>query len=155
MREATGRNDGPQVEAYLREIGLPKGYEWCSAFCVWSFRQAGLHVPSYGRARSWFTAERTIHRADWLRQPESLGQGHLRRRHEPHQLPRAGDLVGYRFRGSAHINHVGFLDSEWGAGASVTTVEGNTNQAGSRTGNGVWRNIRHKRMLYAVARYVP
>ncbi|GGG60470.1 CHAP domain-containing protein [Hymenobacter glacieicola] len=153
VREATGRNDGARVEAYLREIGLPKGYQWCSAFCVWCFRQAGIKAPSYGMARSWFTPARLLYRQGWEQRPAELGHGNLRRRHAPRLLPQPGDLVGYRFSGSVAINHVGFLDSDWGSGPSVTTVEGNTNLVGSRTGNGVWRNIRHKRMIYALARH--
>ena len=32
VREATGRNDGKQVELYLKSVGLGKGYAWCAAF---------------------------------------------------------------------------------------------------------------------------
>jgi hypothetical protein len=32
IREATGNNDGPQVEAYLATVGLKKGELWCAVF---------------------------------------------------------------------------------------------------------------------------
>lgn len=34
VRELTGRNDGPEVEKYLKSVGLGKGYAWCMAFSI-------------------------------------------------------------------------------------------------------------------------
>jgi hypothetical protein len=151
QREATGRNDGPYVKECLSEIGLPEGYMWCSAHVVRCFRRAGYTVPSYGKAASWFTPARTIYTANQARPVTSLGHGQLRHRHDPLVTPRYGDVVGFTW-GGPRIAHTGFLDDEWEGRSSVYTNEGNTNLAGSRNGNGVWRNLRHKRMIYAVAR---
>lgn len=109
-------------------------------------------MPPFGRAASWFTPERTIYVAGRDRPVKGMGHGQLRHRHDPLVVPMPGDLVGYDFS-PGRITHVGFLDdSGWAERSSVYTVEGNTNLAGSREGNGVWRNLRHKRMIYAVAR---
>ncbi|HRN93068.1 MAG TPA: hypothetical protein PLS87_11660, partial [Ferruginibacter sp.] len=32
VREATGKNDGQEVELFLKSVGLGKGYPWCAAF---------------------------------------------------------------------------------------------------------------------------
>lgn len=40
IKEKTGKNDGPEVEAYLKSIGLPKGNPYCVAGHYWSFIQA-------------------------------------------------------------------------------------------------------------------
>lgn len=152
QREATGRNDGPYVKECLKEIGLPEGHMWCSAHVVRCFRRAGFKVPGYGLAASWFTPARTIYKADAPARPVAhLGHGAMRHRHEPLVTPQFGDVVGFTWN-SGRIKHAGFLDDEWVGRSSVYTNEGNTNLAGSRDGNGVWRNLRHKRMIYVVAR---
>jgi hypothetical protein len=143
------------VAECLREIGLPEGHLWCSAHVVRCFRRAGVRVPSYGKAASWFTPARTIYRADQEQRIATLGQGQLRHRNDPSVAPRYGDLVGFTW-GGPRIAHVGFLDDEWNNGrSSVYTNEGNTNLAGSRNGNGVWRNLRHKRMIHVIAKVLP
>jgi hypothetical protein len=42
IKEATGNNDGPRVEEYLRYTNLGSGYEWCSAFVCWGAPVKGL-----------------------------------------------------------------------------------------------------------------
>ena len=44
VREKTGKNDGPQVEAYLKAVGLPAGYAWCVAFAYWCFSRAAGQI---------------------------------------------------------------------------------------------------------------
>ena len=147
-----GYNAGPYVKECLKEIGLPEGHMWCSAHVVRCFRRAGFKVPPYGLASSWFTPERTIYNAAAPARPVTeLGQGAMRHRNDPLVTPQPGDVVGFTW-GAPRIKHVGFLDDEWVGRSSVYTNEGNTNLAGSRDGNGVWRNLRHKRMIHVVAR---
>lgn len=51
------------------------------------------------------------------------------------------------------VAHVGFIDA-WPDGDYVITVEGNTNMAGSREGDGVYRKRRPKQSIYQVSRWV-
>lgn len=67
--------------------------------------------------------------------------------------PRQADVFGIYFPEKKRIAHVGYID-RW-SDKTVTTVEGNTNQAGSREGDGVYRKIRLTRQIYAVSRYIP
>lgn len=63
-----------------------------------------------------------------------------------------GDVFGLYFPEKARIAHVGFID-QWD-GTWLTTVEGNTNDSGSREGDGVYRKKRLVRTVYKVARYI-
>ena len=68
------------------------------------------------------------------------------------QPPTAGDVFGIFFAEKKRIAHCGFIDvwdSKW-----VITVEGNTNEKGSREGDGVYRKRRLAQQLYCIARYV-
>jgi len=49
------------------------------------------------------------------------------------------------------VAHVGFVD-QWQS-KYVITVEGNTNEAGSREGDGVYRKRRPIKSIYIVANY--
>ena len=67
-------------------------------------------------------------------------------------IPKSGDVFGLYFPEKGRIAHVGFID-QWD-GKWLITVEGNTNEAGSREGDGVYRKKRLVRTVYKVARYV-
>ncbi|WP_460444297.1 CHAP domain-containing protein, partial [Amycolatopsis magusensis] len=137
VREATGRNDGREVEKYLRSAGLGKGYAWCGAFVNWCLRQNGCPTPSGPAwAPSWFPAKRLVYA--W---GKPIGKG-----------PSTGDVFGIWFANLKRIGHVGYVH-EWGD-SSVITVEGNTNEAGSREGDGVYRKRRLKRSIYRVSNWI-
>ena len=44
IREATGNNDGTDVEKYLKSGGLGKGYPWCGSFVNWTLNNSGINV---------------------------------------------------------------------------------------------------------------
>lgn len=60
-------------------------------------------------------------------------------------------MFGIWFQKLGRIAHVGFIH-EWGC-EWVVTVEGNTNDAGSREGDGVYMKRRINRQIYKVARW--
>ena len=67
-------------------------------------------------------------------------------------LPQKGDVFGIWFPDKGRIAHVGFVDSwsdKW-----LITVEGNTNEAGSREGDGVWRKRRLVASVYQVSDFI-
>lgn len=64
VHEQGGNNKGPEVDEYLRSVGLEPGNAWCAAFLFWCFSQARLGtalvnpVPKVGSAiRVWRLAE--------------------------------------------------------------------------------------------------
>lgn len=130
VREATGHNDGADVEKYLSTTGLGKGFAWCAAFVNWAHQQCGYSGPRAAAAWSpaWFPTSKLV------------------------THPQQGDVFGIYFASKKRIAHVGFID-RW-EGNKAYTVEGNTNEAGSREGDGVYRKIRLQSQIYKVARWI-
>ncbi len=127
VRELSGRNDGARVEVYLRHVGLKKGYAWCAAFVSWVHGQAGYAKPKSAWSPDLFPASKRCLSA----QP--------------------GAVLGIYIPALKRIAHVGLVTGirqDW-----VESIEGNTNAAGSREGDGVYRRFRHKRFINAYAIY--
>lgn len=121
-----GQNAGPEVEKYLREVGLGPGYSWCGAFVAWVFaeavRQGGyddLVGPPLFKGSA--GALRTLALNPMLRVDQPVWPGIYVLDH--------GDGKG----------HVGF-GIEPLANGIFRDVSGNTNSAGSREGDSVWEH---------------
>lgn len=122
VREATGHNDGPQVETYLKSIGLGKGYSWCMAFVYWCTLQA---------------ANALNRRTPLVKTGGVLNQWETTLCHRT-QIPTAGCI--FIIDEGKGLGHTGFVESV--AGDLIHTIEGNTNNDGSREGIGVFRRVR-------------
>jgi hypothetical protein len=136
VREATGKNDGKQVEAYLRATGLGKGYSWCAAFVRWCFDQAGVKTSITAWSPSAHNSRNVVyHKRQLLKQVQpadvfTLWYSHLKR-----------------------VGHTGFVDRIENSKV-VVTVEGNTNQAGSREGDGVYLKKRSLHTIHSITRWL-
>ncbi|MGV3508178.1 MAG: CHAP domain-containing protein [Sphingobacteriaceae bacterium] len=139
VKELSGKNDGTEVEKYLRYVGLKKGNPWCAAFVCWALGEAGISNPKSGWSPELFPASKVI----WQRS-RSLNAGF--------ENPQAGDVFGIWFSDKGRIAHVGFIDS-WD-GKWMISVEGNTNEAGSAEGDGVYRKRRLCSSLYQVSDFI-
>ncbi|MDR6785239.1 hypothetical protein J2X78_003813 [Pedobacter africanus] len=122
--ERTNKNDGERIAEYLRycNIGTPAPY--CAAFLSFVFGQAGLKQPRTAWSPALFPVSRLV------------------------KEPKPGIVYGIYFAKLGRIGHCGITESlrhSW-----LTGIEGNTNVAGSRDGDGVYRRIRHTR---TIARY--
>ena len=137
VRELTGHNDGKSVEMYLHYCGLEKGEPWCASFVCWCLGQNKVPNPRAGFCPALFTPKTVI----WKRTAKTNTI-----------TPMPGDAFGLYFPEKGRIAHTGFVHV-WGT-KEVTTVEGNTNEAGSREGDGVYKKIRLTRQIYAVARFI-
>ena len=135
-RELTGHNDGKSVEMYLRYCKLSKGEPWCAAFVCWCLGQNKITNPRSGYCPDLFSPKSTI----W------------KRNNHNNITPIPTDVFGLFFPEKGRIAHVGFIE-HWSS-STITTVEGNTNEAGSREGDGVYRKIRLTRQIYAVTRFI-
>ena len=128
IREKTGRNDGPQIEQFLKVVNLKKGDPWCGAFISWLFHKMGRLKP----------------RSGWT--PDLFPNSRLTK------LALTGNLIGIYFPEKKRIAHVGMiecLDGDW-----IIAIEGNTNLQGSREGDGVYRKRRHKRSVAKISDWV-
>lgn len=138
IRELTGNNDGKQVETYLSAVKLNKGNAWCAAFVSWVFQQCGVINPMSGWCPNWFPADKVIYKID----KPTINQ----------ETPQPGDVFGIYFPSKKRIAHVGFI-IQWTDRYAVT-IEGNTNEAGSREGDGVYNKKRLKRQVYAISSWI-
>ena len=114
--EATGNNDGERVSAYLASVHLKKGQPWCAAFVSWVFMQGGYSLPRTAWSPDLFTA-----------------------RVKTKQILPA-NVMGIWFPKLNRIAHVGLEERQ--QGNWLILIEGNTNVAGSREGDGVYRKRR-------------
>jgi len=136
VRELTGNNDGERVEEYLASCGLTRGNAWCAAFVTWCFKKSGVKTVVSAWSPSWF-AKNVIY---------TKGA-------RDNLTPERADVFGIYFANLGRIAHVGFID-EWKSGSYCMTVEGNTNDVGSREGDGVYRKRRLKSQIYKVSSWL-
>ena len=137
VREASGKNDGYDVALFLQSTGLSEGYAWCAAFVNYCLEKAGVHTDKSAWSPAWFPKEKIVYQRNvsMIRKP----------------LP--GDVFGIYFVKKKRIAHVGFIH-RWSDGSGVITVEGNTNKAGSREGDGVYKKFRMKSQIHSVADWI-
>jgi hypothetical protein len=138
-----GANSGAQVEGYLRYVSLKKGSPWCAAFVCWAYGQAKVANPRTGWSPDLFKKEHVV----WERQVQYGQKSKVQT-----DTPKRADIFGIYFPEKGRIAHTGFIDS-WG-NKWLVTVEGNTNGAGSREGDGVYRKRRLVKSIYSVSRYI-
>ncbi|WP_372622564.1 peptidoglycan-binding protein [Falsiroseomonas sp.] len=129
-----GSNRGPEVERYLASVGLGGGFAWCAAFVHWcgeeGAKQAGLanRVPrTAGVLEMWRRAQR-----------DGLPCVTAEAAREQPGLVTAGMVFIMRF--SATTGHTGFVEAR--DSGRLVTIEGNSNDSGSREGTGVFRLTR-------------
>ena len=127
QEQPKGSNKGEQVEQYLAAVGLPGGYSWCMAFVQWCFKQAGIKFPfvSAGVLSVW---------------------AHTIANHTYN--PQTGDVFIMEFgHGLGHTGIVESVDGDY-----INTIEGNTNDDGSREGYEVARRKRKKSSILGYIR---
>lgn len=128
VREATGHNDGKMIETYLLYTGLPKGNPWCAAFLSWVFGANGYRLP----------------RTAWS--PDLFPGKRLTKEVKP------GNIYGLYSNIKRRIVHCGIMDKA--DGDWIVGIEGNTNNAGSVEGDGVYIKRRHKRTVHLIASWI-
>lgn len=121
-----GSNGGPQVNKYLKSVGLGPGYAWCMAFVYWCVNEAAKELDRKNPL---------VKTAGVLLQWNSVN---LRLLPARSSAVKPGDIFIMQF---AHgLGHTGFVEKV-GKGI-IYTIEGNTNDDGSREGYEVARRQR-------------
>lgn len=128
------KDRGPIVDLFFKDCGVQPGLPWCACFVNHNLLLAGGRGPG-GPAwsPSWFPERRII----WKRGERDI------------TFPK-GTVIGIWFQSLGRIGHVGIVYEDLGNGR-VRTVEGNTNNNGSRVGDGVYFRERDKAQIYAVS----
>jgi len=138
MEEPPGSNRGPRVDAYARAIGLDPAdaLPWCAAFVYWCFEQA---AAAEGTANP---LVRTAGVLDHWSRARDRGVRVVtggRAKSNP-ELVRPGMIFIMDFGQGA--GHTGLVEEV--VGGRLVTIEGNTNDGGSREGIGVFRRTGRK-----------
>jgi len=130
VREKGGNNCGPEIEMFQKSIGLEKGDPWCAAFVCFCIKEAAKNLG----AKPKFEYGGSVYKL-WTRNP-GLQMS------EPtenciflidHGLSKAGTRIG----------HTGFcVGRNQSHTETLETMEGNTNAAGSRDGDGCYHKSR-------------
>lgn len=156
VREVGCNNCGPQIREYQEATWLaPGAWPWCAAFVAWCVREAIDAVGGvvrFNRPRTagawdlenWATDRR---QSDGAPQRRSGGSdaGVTMIKPLSTQAVMPGDIVVFTF------SHVGIALGQAGA-QHVLTVEGNTNAAGSREGDGVYERRRARTSVRSIIR---
>ena len=129
-----GSNWGPDVKKYLNSVGINFPAPWCMAFVYWCFSQAAERmavknqlVKTGGVMQHWNKAPkfRVVH-------------------------PQPGDIFIMDYgKGLGHTGIVVKVNAD-----SVETIEGNTNDEGSREGFEVCTRVRSKSRIKGYLRYI-
>lgn len=131
VRETTGKNDGPWVEAIQRTTGNKRGDPWCASFVNFVLDIAYRDLNPLPATAS----------CDVL-------LAHARTHGLLTATPVPGDLFLVMKTKSDAI-HTGIVTEV--LPTVVRTIEGNTNREGAREGNGVWARERPRAGLLFVA----
>lgn len=125
-----GSNWGEPVKTYLHSVGIDFPASWCAAFVYWCYNQTGLPNPlvkTGGVLRHWGEANKALRVTD----------------------PEPGDIFIMDFgKGLGHTGIVEKVDATF-----VYTIEGNSNDSGSREGIEVTRKQRPKTKIKGYLRY--
>ncbi len=124
--EPKGSNSGPVVNQYLRSVGLGKGYPWCMAFVYWCVDQAAKMLEIKNPLQK---------TGGVMLQYATTG---LRKLPKTSGAIKPGDIFIMEF--GHGTGHTGFVEKI--EGSIVYTIEGNTNDDGSREGYEVARRKR-------------
>ena len=133
VSEVDGSNCGPRVDVYKAATWLDpdKGWPWCAAFICWLVREAiegeDISFKRPQTAGAWDFE-------NWARKQVSKG---VELRKPTNEDIKAGDIVVITF------SHIGLAVKDIDSSGYVTTIEGNTNGAGSREGGSVLEKKRH------------
>jgi hypothetical protein len=131
-----GSNSGPQVDQYLRSVSLGPGFAWCMAFVYWCVNEACKQLEIVNPIMKTggvlyqyrHTKCRTIPAKSW-------------------QAVKPGDIFIMVFKnGNGHTGIVKKIEN-----GIVYTVEGNTNDEGSREGYEV---CERERALTSIAGFI-
>lgn len=136
LRELTGNNDHPTITQWMKECGLrgDLGYPWCAAAQTGIHNEAMITNPESARVVDWFNYNIT-----WKRGWIDSG------------IPKRGMVGGIYYPNLRRYGHIVLIVGE--DKKNYYTLEGNTNGAGAREGDGFYRKIRSKESIAVIADY--
>lgn len=133
VHEQGGNNTGPEVDQYLASVGLNPGYAWCASFLYWCFRQAIQRRPiDLAPGVDYFPPPNPCPRTGSALKLWKLSDMAWR---DSNPAPGAVYVLDH----GKGVGHAGIVETADSTGV-LTEISGNTNAAGSREGNCVYRH---------------
>ena len=120
---------------WLNPGGVTDSYPWCCSFVSMCVQKLIRQHSIYAHVRPPKTASVSGFRTRWAPNQNCLIFPPNDQQRQPHK----GDVVVYKF------SHIGIVDTTTSRG--VTTIEGNTNEAGSREGTSVMNKTRRNAVI--------
>jgi hypothetical protein len=133
MEDPRGTNRGPQVDMYVRAVGLdPAGhFPWCAAFVYFCFDQAAITL---GRQNPLIKTAGVIDH--WNRAGiKPVPRISMSKAYYHPTLVKPGQI--FVMATGQGLGHTGIVERV--VGGKLVTIEGNTNNGGLRNGIGVYR----------------
>jgi len=131
-----GSNWGPQVSEYLKSVGIGFPASWCLAFVYWCHEKAAKEL---GCSNMMAKTGGVLN--EWNKRKDNFSV----------TKPEPGDVFIIDF--GKGLGHTGIVESV--EGEFVNTIEGNTNDEGSREGYEVCRRKRPISKMKGFLRFVP
>ncbi|MEC7753768.1 MAG: hypothetical protein VYB44_07045 [Bacteroidota bacterium] len=139
IREETGNNDGPMIRKFLAFVGFEEGFAWCAAIMSEMYHACGVtNAPISAWSPDWDKAGKVI----WQ-------QGDLQSK--ARMLVKSADHFTIHYASKGRVGHVGMVVN---ATHSLNTFEGNTNDGGSREGDGTYFRVRPYSQIYKINRLI-
>lgn len=149
VQEVAGTNCGPRVNEFKAATNLnPKqSWPWCAAFVCWCTREA-MKLAGISETKTFRrpTTAGALDLENW-----SLAQDDTTNTRRPPRgdiLP--GDIITFKF---ATGGHTGIAESSPDKNGDFHSIEGNTDQKGSREGGGVFRKRRNVSQIHGRIRF--
>jgi hypothetical protein len=136
----TSRNQGAALAKYWQATSYPDGMShrepWCAAFVAWCVREAQIRRWGSEAAAPWRRCKSAAVRG-WMEWPDREPRVRVLAMGEP---AKKGDIVIF-LTGPGEFSHIGIVVADQD-GSRIETIEGNTDESGSREGEGVYRKHR-------------
>lgn len=133
QEEPIGSNWGPVVQAYLASVGITFPAPWCMAFVYWCFNEAAKMM----------SVANPVYKTGGVMMQLAKSKSKIVKKPQP------GDVFIMEF--GHGLGHTGIVESI--NGNVVNTIEGNTNDDGSREGYEVARRTRKISSIAAFLRW--
>lgn len=134
----TSYNRGKMVDIYNNEVGTVLGSSWCGSFVGSNLAWVGVPTPPNPHS-AW--------------SPNYATNIIWKAKRNNNITPKSGDVVTFYYSNLGRIGHTGFYIKTDNDGYFIT-IEGNTNNGGSREGDGVYKKKRDPNKVYAISRYI-
>lgn len=136
VREITP-NRAPMIDIYLKTVKTQVGVAWCAAFVGANLTWQGIENPNSAWSPNYARSKDII----WTPKGKN------------NKEPLTGDVITFYYTKLGRVGHAGFYEKEDNYGYFIT-IEGNTNGAGSREGDGVYKKKRDPNKSHAISRYI-